>query len=357
MTEICRNETIKYEARNERCMNDLKKLLNNKPCDNERCDNKEKSTDHTVSDNEPCNNEPIDNEPCINEPIDNEKSTDHKTNKLIDPVNLLAEVRKGFSDKINKICILMSELQDEIHRDDSWLRLVEMNKINALLHESLDYIWKMIYGKNREKNEIKNIDIDKDKDIDGYVTKYTDIAYDKSELVNKIREVLDNIMVDIARGTDNNIIAKNLKKWKDDIPKLISVNVYAKPDTKKHRSESSTFKTKTKIKTKTKDKTKMKIKINNKINLINRINRRLAKLKTKVANKIKSVSKAMRKLQDDSWLRLVELNKIDDILDDVINLVRYEIYVKRKSPEKINIDKHKDIDEYVSKLTVIVNLK
>ena len=72
----------------------------------------------------------------------------------------------------------MSELQDEIHRDDSWLRLVEMNKINALLDESLDYIWKMIYGKNREKNEIKNIDIDKDKDIDGYVTKYTVIVYD-----------------------------------------------------------------------------------------------------------------------------------------------------------------------------------
>ena len=249
----------------------------------------------------------------------------------------------------------MSELQDEIHRDDSWLRLVEMNKINALLDESLDYIWKMIYGKNREKNEIKNIDIDKDKDIDGYVTKYTDIVYDKSELVNKIGEVLDNIMVDIARGTDNNIIAKNLKKWKDDILKLISVNVYAKPDTKKHRCESSTFKTKTKIKTKTKDKTK--IKINNMINLINRINRRLAKLKTKVTNKIKSVNKAMRKLQDGSWLRLFELNKIDDILDDMINLVRYEIYVKRKSPEKINIDKHKDIDEYVSKLTVIVNFK
>ena len=30
----------------------------------------------------------------------------------------------------------------------------------------------MIYGKNREKNEIKNID--KDKDIDGYISKYKD---------------------------------------------------------------------------------------------------------------------------------------------------------------------------------------
>ena len=59
-----------------------------------------------------------------------------KTNELIDQVNLLAKVRKGFLDNINKICILMSELQDEIYADDSWLRLLELNKINALLDKS-----------------------------------------------------------------------------------------------------------------------------------------------------------------------------------------------------------------------------
>ena len=75
----------------------------------------------------------------------------------------------------------MSELQDKIYSDDSWLRLVEMNKTNALLDESLDYVWIMIYGKNREKNEINNIDIDKDKDIDVYVAKYMDIVNDESE--------------------------------------------------------------------------------------------------------------------------------------------------------------------------------
>ena len=71
----------------------------------------------------------------------------------------------------------------------------------------------------------------------------------------------------------------------------------------------------------------------------------------------------MRELKDeiysnDSWLRLVKLNKIDAILDDAINVVRYEIYgKKRKSPKMINIDKHKNIDGYVSKLTVIINDK
>ena len=49
---------------------------------------------------------------------------------------------------------------------------------------------------------------------------------------------------------------------------------------------------------------------------------------------------------------------MDAILDDAINVVRYEIYgKKRKSPKMINIDKNKDIDGYVNKLTDIINNK
>ena len=74
------------------------------------------------------------------------------------------------------------------------------------------------------------------------------------------------------------------------------------------------------------------------MNLINKIYIRLAKAKTEITNKIKSVHKAMRELKDeiyndDSWLRLVKLNKIDAILDDPINVVRYEIYGKKKEPK------------------------
>ena len=189
-------------------------LNSNEPCDNEPIDNE--TSDNEASNNEPCDNETNDNEASDNESNNNEpcdtkeKSADHeaydKTNNLIDQVNLLAKVRKGLSSNINKICILMSELQDKIYSDDSWVRLVEMNKTNALLDESLDYVWIMIYGKNREKNEINNIDIDKDKDIDGYVAKYTDIVNDKSELVNKIGKVLDNVMLEVQN------IVKTVKK-------------------------------------------------------------------------------------------------------------------------------------------------
>ena len=67
--------------------------------------------------------------------------------------------------------------------------------------------------------------------------------------MNRLGELLDNIMaeaqnvVEGVRDTDNNvliydILQKNLKKWKDDILKLInSDNVYNKPDTKRKDSK------------------------------------------------------------------------------------------------------------------------
>ena len=54
-------------------------------------------------------------------------------------------------------------------------------------------------------------------------------------------------------------------------------------------------------------------KINN-IDLINKIDKALIEFSTKVTNKVKYIYEAMHELQDeiydDSWLRLVELNKI-----------------------------------------------
>ena len=55
-----------------------------------------------------------------------------------------------------------------------------------MLDETLGSIWKMIFLENREKHE--KINIDKDKDIDGYVSMYSDIINDKLELVNRIGE-------------------------------------------------------------------------------------------------------------------------------------------------------------------------
>ena len=129
--------------------------------------------------------------------------------------------------------------------------------------------------------------------------------------------------------------------------------------------DKNTPKDKDKGKTKDKDKTEdknMLDKINNKIDSINKINKRLFEVNTKVTNKVKFVYEAMCELQDeiyiDPWLRLVELNKIEDILDNAINVVSKGIYGKNRISSKIiNIDKDKDIDGYVSKLTDVINNK
>ena len=116
-------------------------------------------------------------------------------------------------------------------------------------------------------------------------------------------------------------------------------------------------------KTKTKDKDNTTLdKINNKIDLINKVDKTLFEVNIKATNKVKSIYEALDELQDeiynDPWLWLVELNKIEDILDDALNVVSKEIYGKNRISSKIiNIDKHKDIDGYVSKLTDVINNK
>ena len=104
-------------------------------------------------------------------------------------------------------------------------------------------------------------------------------------------------------------------------------------------------------------------KINNKIDTINKINKRLAKIEIKAAEKVELIYEAMHELQDeiysdDSWLRLVELEKIDAIIDEAFNVAWNMICGENRiSPEEIKIDKHKDIDRYVSKLTDVINNK
>ena len=87
-------------------------------------------------------------------------------------------------------------------------------------------------------------------------------------------------------------------------------------------------------KTKTEDKD-MLDKINNKISIINETCTILAEIKIKVKKKIKLIYESMYELQDetfsdDSWLRLVELNKIGTIIDYAINVIWNMIRKKKK---------------------------
>ena len=128
--------------------------------------------------------------------------TDNNDNKeIINQLNNFITLRKSFLSYINKIEVLRSEIQDDICSDLPLLKYARVININELLDELLDYVLNMIYGENREKNEISNIDIDMNNDIDRYVSKYINIVNDKSELVNKIKELLGSFMLNIGRET------------------------------------------------------------------------------------------------------------------------------------------------------------
>ena len=95
----------------------------------------------------------------------------------------------------------MTELQDEIYSDDSWLRLVELDKIDAIIEEVFNIVWKVLY-ENKNRISPEKIMIDKHKDIDGYVSELTNLINHKIELVNYMYEAIDRVISEINNETN-----------------------------------------------------------------------------------------------------------------------------------------------------------
>ena len=83
----------------------------------------------------------------------------------------------------------------------------------------------MLYGKNREKNDIN---IDKDKDINGYMIKHIKIINDKSEVVNKLVELLDSTVNELQNVVRTDNYDSIFKKMKSNMFRLIKVDTIKK---------------------------------------------------------------------------------------------------------------------------------
>ena len=131
-----------------------------------------------------------------------------KINMINKLYNRLEKAKANVIKRIELICKGIRELEDEIYSDDSWFRLVELEKIDAIIDEALNVVWNMICGKNGINPE--KIKIDKHKDIDGYVSKLTDVINNKIELVNRMCESIDHVMSEIKNET--NMIDEKIHK-------------------------------------------------------------------------------------------------------------------------------------------------
>ena len=165
---------------------------------------------------------------------------------------------------------------------------MQFNKINPLLDELIDHIWLIIYNKNREKNEIINIDIDKDKDIEGYVNIYKKIIDDKFEFVNKIVELYNNA-----------IDKKEFNNLKDDVLKLIGNSCICDVELKGSKKDNNKKDSDAKRKGRKKDNSKNVNKDKDKDNLIDKLFNNKDKLHNfsdKVLNNLTNIAKLKEKI-------------------------------------------------------------
>ena len=146
-------------------------------------------------------------------------------------------------------------------------------------------------------------------------------------------------------------------------------NLYIKQDTKNSITEDT--KPGNKVVAKNKD-TKKNIKADNdlatnddirayiidKQKAIKKIYKSLLKTKKTIKNNIDLIYRALKQLSEESQPKLIELVRLDTILNDSINVIWHEIYERdQKGIKMIDINKIKNVGSLIHQLNIIINNK
>ena len=84
----------------------------------------------------------------------------------------------------------------------------------------------------------------------------------------------------------------------------------------------------------------------------------LLETKKTIKNNIELIYSALKKLPNESQPKLIELVRLDTILNDSINVVWREIYERdKKGLKKIDVNKIKNVDVFIHQLKIIINNK
>ena len=80
--------------------------------------------------------------------------------------------------------------------NESQLKLIELIRLDTLLNDSINVIWREIYGRN--KRIIKKIDINEIKNVDTFIHKLINVINNNKQLIRTLVIVkLDRIISDI----------------------------------------------------------------------------------------------------------------------------------------------------------------
>ena len=165
-------------------------------------------------------------------------------------------------------------------------------------------------------------------------------------------ELADELMEDIDKNTYNDIAISKMKVFKNNLIKNIKkFNSYTKHEIEKKYTENNTetdTENNTKPVTKIVDKkknTKPDTKLDKDLATIDEIKKHIIhkqkiiqkrynsilEIKKTIKNNIDLVFNALKKLPNESQPKLIELVRLDTILNDSINVIWHEIYEREKS--------------------------
>ena len=225
------------DAKRKGCKKDNKEKdsdVKKKGCkkDNNNNNNKEKDSDDSENDNND-NNDDNDNDNLIDKLLNNKDKLHNFSDKALNNLIIVPKLKEKFLINIEKIRAIFNKIEN-IPKKDIRLKLDKYKKLNILIDDLINHIWRMMYGKNRVNNEIDNIDGDKDGDIKRYTHEYINIVNDNLISINAVSDSIDELIEGVDVDTSNDIAVKKLKDFKSIIIKSVDrFNSYIKLDIKK----------------------------------------------------------------------------------------------------------------------------
>ena len=161
-------------------------------------------------------------------------------------------------------------------------------------------------------------------------------------------KVFKNNLVKRIEKFNSYIKYEREKKYTENNTELVTKIVVKKKNTKPDTKPDNDLFTNDEIKTYIIDKKK----------LIKSRYKSLLETKKTIRNNIDSIYNALKKLPKESQPKLIELVRLDTILNDSINVVWHEIYERdKKIIKKIAVNKIKNVEGFICQLKGIVNHK